>query len=142
VVSIGVIVSAVLGGALALLLIALLSILVFRRRRKHGGPTSHGRRLPTFADMTLNSEITSFLPATGALQSFDFGPTSGTTEVSRQPTTESDDMPPSYESVVKSSDIAAVRRRRNGDLSSSSRRSQARLSLPPLSATAAAAVFR
>jgi len=147
-VSISIIVSVVLGGTFALLLIVLLVVLVFCRRRKHSGSTSHGRRLPTFADVTLNSEITSFLPAAGSsnggLQSFDFGhPTSSAGEVSRQPTGESDDMPPSYDSVVKSSaDIAAVRRRRNGDLTSSSRRSQARLSLPPLTATAIPPVFR
>jgi len=135
-VSVSIIVSAVLGGALALLLIVLLVIFVFRRRRKHGGSTSRGRRLPTFADVTLNSEITSFLPSTrsGALRSAD--------EVSRQPAAESDDMPPPYDSVVKSSDVAAVRRRRTGDLTSPARRSQARLSLPPLSATVLPPVLR
>jgi len=136
------IVGVVLGGALILLLIVLFIILVFRRRHKHirrSSLTSHGRRLPTFADVTLHSEIASFLPVAGSgngLQGLDFGrPALTGDEVCRQPTAETDDMPPSYDSVVKSFDDVAVRRRRDGNLTSSTRRSQARLSLPPLSAT-------
>jgi len=133
---VSIIVSVVLGGVFVLLLMVLLSILVVcrRRRRKLFNASSRGRRLPTFADMTVNSEITSFLPAAGP-RTLDRGPPIGTGVVSRQPTAETDDMPPSYDSVVKTSDVP-VRRRRNGDLSSSARRTQARLSLPPFTSAA------
>jgi len=133
VLSVGVLVGVLLGSALILLLIVLLILLFFCRRRKHvrrSTSTSRSRRLPTFVDVTLHSEITSFLPAAGSINGL-----RGAGEVSRQPTAETDDMPPSYDSVVKSSDDIVVRRRRDGNLTSPAHRSQARLSLPPLSAT-------
>lgn len=145
--SISAIVGVVLGSALVLLVLVLFIIVVFRRRRKHvrhSSSMSRSRRLPTFADMTLRSEITSFLPAASSmngLRSFDFGRRTSTGgEVCRQPTAETDDMPPSYDSVVKTSDV--VRRRKDGNSASSVQRSQARLSLPPLSATAFPPILR
>lgn len=143
-----IIVSIVFGGSLVLLMIVLLIALVICRRRKHIRSTSHRRRLPTFADITMTSEVASFLPAAGAANGvlgLDFGgcPTSSVGEVCRRATSETVDMPPSYDSVVKdcSDDVAAVcRRRRSG--ASSGRRSQARLSLPPLSTTALPPVLR
>jgi len=135
------------GSALILLVLVLLIIMVFRRRRKHichSSSISCSRRLPTFADVTLHSEITSFLPAAGSmngLRSFDFGRRTSTGgEVCQQPTAETDDMPPSYDSVVKTSDV--VRRRKDGNSASSVQRSQARLSLPPLSANAFPPILR
>jgi len=139
------VVGIVLGSALVLLLLVLLVFLVFFRRRKHIRrriSTSRGRRLPTFADVTLHSEVTSFLPAANSINGLDFGrPTSTDGEVCRQPTAETDDMPPSYDSVVKSSDVV-VRRRRDGNLTSPASRSRARLSLPPISATAFPPILR
>jgi len=147
--SVGATVGVVLGSALALLLLALLVVLLLCRRRKHihrGSSTSRSRRLPTFADITLHSEIASFLPTAGSangLQGLDFGrPMLAAGEVCRQPTAETDDMPPSYDSVVKSTDDIVIRRRRDGNLASPAHRSQARLSLPPLSATAFPPVLR
>ena len=147
--SVSVIVGVVLGSALALLLLVLFILLVCCRHRKHihrGSSTSRSRRLPTFADVTLHSEIASFLPAASSvngLRGLDFGlPTATAGEVSRQPTAETDDMPPSYDSVVKSSDDVVVHRRRDGNLTSPAHRSQARLSLPPLSATAFPPILR
>jgi len=138
-----------LGGALVLLLLVLLIIFVFRRRRKHirrGTSTVCRRQLPAFADMTLHSEITSFLPTSGSangLRSFEFvRRLSAGGEVYRQPTAETDDMPPSYDSVVKTSDISAVRRRKDGSSASAAHRSQARLSLPPFSAASFPPVLR
>ena len=143
-------VSAVVGITLAsifvLLLIVLIIVLVLCRRHKHfrrSSSTSRRFRLPTFADITSHSEITSFLPTAGSvngLRGVDFTrPTSAVGQVCRQAT---DDMPPSYDSVVKTCDIAAVRRRRDSNLTSSTRRSQARLSLPPLSTNVFPPVLR
>ena len=149
VLGVGATVGVVLGSALVLLLLALVVVLVLCRRRKHihrGSSTSQRRRLPTFADITLHSEIASFLPAASSangLQGLDFGrPILTAGEVCRQPTAETDDMPPSYDSVVKSTDDIVIRRRREGNVASPAHRSQARLSLPPLSATTFPPILR
>jgi len=122
--SVGVIVGVVLaGGALVLLLLVLSVVVIRRRRRRKHRCTSRARRLPTFADMTVSSEIRSFLPADDGLRG-------GTGEV-RDQRAVSVESPPSYDSVVKSCNVddPVVCRR-----VPAARRSHARLSLPPITA--------
>ena len=146
VLSVGAVVGVTLASIVVLLLIVLIIVLVLCRRHKHirrGSSTSRRCRLPTFADITSHSEITSFLPTAGSmngLRGVDFNrPASTVGEVCRQVT---DDMPPSYDSVVKTCDVAAVRRRRDSNMTSSTRQSHARLSLPPLSTNVFPPVLR
>jgi len=145
--SLSAVVGVVVGSIIVLLLLVLLAVLFLRRRRKHIRSSATRRRLPTFADVTLRSEIASFLPpaSSGSMNgglgggvALDFGRPTSTAAAGDVVS----DMPPSYDSVVKSLDDVAVgvvqrRRRDDGNVTSPAHRSQARLSLPPISATAA-----